>query len=131
MKLTQIIEKIASDVNEQILCQFSPTLYLYIGKTQDLQRRTAEHRDEGLIYTLPLAHGTPQQIAELENDLISALQKVPGCRLVNKESNSNGNPDAEWLYLSLSEYHPNDELYEYDVQFLLGNDYPLELTEDR
>ena len=125
MNISDAVKKIVSDVTDDLLRDFTPSIY--VGKTNNVVRRANEHQEEGLPCTLRIAHGDARLIAKLEKQLISQFKGIKNCKLLNKEEGSLGNPEADWLYISLSECHPNDELCEYDETLLLGKEYPLNI----
>lgn len=70
----------------------------YIGKTDNIERRRNEHREEGLNETFELVKGKPETISKYEIALIKKCKNIPGIK--NKEVCSNGNDDASILYVS-------------------------------
>ena len=127
MNKEKALDKIKNDIITKIYLKF-PTL-LYIGKTNDIGRRRKEHEKiDGLPNTVKLIEGSPDIISWLEEKLIESLAPIVGNKLKNESCNSSGNEIANILYLSLSEYHPEDDLCEYDEKFLLGLEYPLQIN---
>ena len=123
MTLSAITDKIIKDIQHMLSPNYNPLIY--IGKTNNLSRRTKEHSSEDFAYTLPIVKATPNLISILEENLISKLSKNPDILIANKESNSEGNAKATILYICIKDFHPNDIMHEYDEMTLLGNDYPL------
>ena len=126
MELNQILEKIVSDIKKSIINNdFS--LSLYVGKTDDIERRESEHTSEGFAYTLLLAKGSYDKISYLEENLIYRLNEINICNVVNRNSKSIGNSDASCLYICIDKSYPSDDLCEYDETIILGREYPLSI----
>lgn len=97
---------------------------IYIGKTNDIERRTREHKEKhGYVYVTPIVYGDSLSISKLEEALIGDLKKE-GVNILNKSEDSVGNNEANILYICFDSCHPNDELCEWD-NFKIGNNYPL------
>lgn len=131
MKTTvnEAIEVIVKDVKEQLIDVFSPKIY--VGKTNNFQRRKKEHKEEGFVYTLLISKGKPNEISMLEKGLIKKLKQIENCKILNEIEASVGNCEAEILYISLDDCHANDELGEFEESMLLGENYPLILDNSK
>lgn len=124
MELKETINKIVNDINNIVKDDFRPALY--IGKTDNICRRMAEHETEGYPYTLHLANGPAEKISVMEEELIAQLKEKH--QLINKITASPGNNEASCLYICMTDCYPNDDLGEYDEKVLLGQEYPLSIS---
>lgn len=103
----------------------------YIGKTDNFEDRRIDHiqnQDENYTYCWKLAHGTPEQISELENELISFYQSSEFKTILqNENKGSAGNSEADTLYVAFK-YNDTIDFNElYDDAVEIENDFPLNL----
>lgn len=97
---------------------------LYVGKTADIEERDKEHANEDrLFYTTALVHSNPATISKLETGLIRELRNR-NVKLINNTDASEGNPNADWLYVAFDDYLPDDQLCELTVEI---DGFPIEL----
>ena len=102
---------------------------LYIGKTEDFEKSTERHVSDGLPILLRIAEGNPEDIALLEDALISWAQNQNNdvFKCLNTNRGSGGNINANKLYICFDTSVEGDELFEMDEMQFLGNEYPIDL----
>ncbi len=122
MNLKLIAGQIASTI-EQYCKDRKWKTKVYVGKTDDPNRRGIEHeqdtRNEKSFYLTVVAEGTPEEVAKMETALIEAFEERGVLPLMNKSEKSTGNPCADKLYVTFSEYLPDDTLGEWEVKLPL------------
>ncbi len=102
---------------------------VYIGKTQDAEKREKEHLEENppLLYFAILAEGSSQKISQLEKLCIEALSRSNKLQVLNKNGGGGGNPLADILYVAFSELVPGDDFGEYIDILIDNNTFPIQL----
>ena len=73
--MTNLLVLIKSVIDEKL--RWRNCSNFYIGKTDDFENRKIDHiqnQNENYTFCWELAYGTPKQISELENELISFYQ---------------------------------------------------------
>lgn len=74
---------------------------IYIGKTNDIERRGNEHQhNDNLEHTILLAIGEPKLIGEAEKYLVSYFKNDK--RFYNNQNIGGGSPQSDKLYISFA-----------------------------
>lgn len=127
--MTNLLVLIKSAIDEKL--RWKNCSSFYIGKTDDFENRKIDHiqnQNENYTFCWELAYGTPKQISELENELISFYQSSKFKNILqNENKGSAGNPKADTLYVAFK-YNDTIDFHElYDDAVEIKESFPLNL----
>ncbi len=116
MEKNETFRKLCERVNNEIL-SYSTITKFYIGKTDNIEERSSDHKLHDFQETYPIATGEPETINDAEKYAIAYFKEKDAQRIANVGSGGEG-PDGTILYIALMyEIEVIEELSDMDIVF--------------